>query len=380
MTEALEKAVLAKDASAVVSALAGLTEAQREAAREPLMIWLLAMGFDRGYLERLGTSITADSPEVLSRRKADGIVPMSRKNNNYDYEMGRIAWLAAYGLFDRDACQQSAAVPDYEAESAQILVDRRPPWLSEWLSSTTTLDEETSHRNIPVSFWCRLYAHGLVDDVNESWLTNACLQQLAESFSSAPEETQRVLKEVTAAVEAIYQFPQHDHELSLAKDWAPVVQFLGDKGLLDHARFLNRCLEHIYRLSNQTERNGSVILARAASQKAAKCPPETLAELQSHWVALLSDQQTTVAGFGLEQLVAVEKAKLLNVAEAVPELPQIFQHKAKNHATKTLKLLERLLKHPRTSIQHRLAARLRAPNQGRLRSTAGRFLEALCPR
>lgn len=344
MTEALEKAILAKDASAIVAALAGLTETQREAAREPLMIWLLAMGFDRGYLERLGTSIRADSPEVLSRRKADGIVPMSRKNNSYDYEMGRIAWLAAFGLFDRDACQRTGGVPDYEAESAKILADRRPQWLSQWLSSGTTLDEGRSYRNIPLSFWCRLYGHGLVDEVNESWLSTSCLEQLAESFSAAPEETQRVLKEVTAAVEAIYQFPQHDHQLSLAKDWVPVVQFLGGDGLLDHARFLNHCLEHIYRLSNQTQRNGSVMLARAASQKASKCPPATLAELQSHWVALLSDPQTTVAGFGLEQLVTVEKAKLLNVAEAVAELPQIFQHKAKNHATKTLKLLERLLK------------------------------------
>ena len=343
MTEALEKSILAKDPSAIVSALVGLTETQREAAREPLMIWLLAMGIDRGYLQRLGTSITADSSEVLTRRKADGIAPMSR-NDNYDYEMGRIAWLAAYGLFDRDACQQTGSVPHYEAESAQILADRRPPWFSQWLSSATTLDEDRSYRNISLSFWCRLYCLGLIDEVMESWLTTACLQELADSFGSAPEETQRVLKEVDAAVEAIYQFPQHDHHLSLAKDWVPVVQFLGGEGLLDHARFLNHCLEHIHRLSNQTERNGSVILARAASQNAAKCPPETLAELQSHWVGLLSDQQTTVAGFGLEQLVTVEKAKLLNVAEAVAELPQIFQHKAKNHATKTLKLLERLLK------------------------------------
>lgn len=342
MIEELQSAILAKDRGGVVQSLAGLSETDREALHEPLLILFLALGLDRGFVTFLNGEVNPDDPAVLAKRKADGIQPMSRRDRDYDYDLAKIAWLAGYGVVNRDACHFFPCVPDLEAESAQIMADRRPPWLGEWLTSFTKGGEESLHDNISVSFWSRLYAHGLVDRVDEDWVELAFSHNLPQSFASAPEATKLVLREVPSAVAAIYRLFENAYALFNAKEWTDVLQFAAQEGLLDHGRFLSRCMDSLYGDLNQTERNGCVVLARATSHRKAKCPPPVLAKFQSTWVSLLSDPQAAVAGFGLEQLVAVEKAGLLDATPAVAELPHIFQHKPKNHALKAIRLLDRL--------------------------------------
>lgn len=229
--EALEAAIRSKDPAGVVAAVADWNEEQREAARRPLAVLLLALGVDRAYLHLPAADLDPNGSEVAAKRKRDGIQPMSRKHKTYDYEMAYIAWLAAYGIADRSECERFSRVPDYEAESAQIMADRRPPWLDDWLEAGTSLEEERLDTSLLASFWSRLYQHKLVSKINEAWVKFVFSQQLPDAFDAAPEAVGLVMREVPAARDAVYQIPKETYQLTMAKSWVPVVEWLGKEKL-----------------------------------------------------------------------------------------------------------------------------------------------------
>ncbi|MGN6547496.1 MAG: DUF7824 domain-containing protein, partial [Aureliella sp.] len=342
MIEALESAILAKDSAAVVKALAGWDESERQGARKPLAVFLLALNMDRHVLKALEVSLDENSPEVQAKRQRDGIAPMSRAGSNYDYELFYIAWLGCYGVATFDFCEQFPCVPGYEAEAARIMADRRPEWFDRWLEAVTPTGRNRDTQGLEAAFWARLYQHGLVNHINEKWLKQAFVQQLPEAMTTAREATEHVLRNVEAARKTLYDLSRWPHQLSNANSWVPVVQWMGQEGLLDHKAFLRKLAEALHQPLKQNERNGCVILAKAAAAPAAGCKVDALVELQSHWIGLLSDQQAAVAGFGLDQLLTIEKAGRLSGDQVVHELASIFQHKPKTHAVKAIKMLERL--------------------------------------
>lgn len=343
MFETLEKSVLAKDPPAIVQTLSTWSEADREAARTPLAILLFAYGMDdRPFVQLLDVSTRADDPQVRKKRKRDRIVPMSRRDRTYDYDLSYIAWLACYGIAPESFCRRFPSTPDYEAESAQIMADRQPQWLQSWISELTKFDEEGYSSGIHASFWARLFHHGLIQTVDDRWVKHFFAQQLPQAFQSAREATENVLRNVAVARETLFDLPNQPYQLFSAKDWGPVAQWLVAEGLLEHKALLSMLTETLHQPLNQTERNGCVIIAKEIVKPKAKCKPEVIEELQSTWIGLLSDPQPVVAGFGLEQLITLKKHGRLDAQRAVDKIPAIFQLKPKGQAIKAVRLLSQI--------------------------------------
>tara|TARA_R110002073_G_scaffold80260_11_gene193496 strand:- start:13151 stop:16318 length:3168 start_codon:yes stop_codon:yes gene_type:complete len=338
----LQTAVLAKDSAAVVQTLSSCSETERQTAREPLAILLFALGIDSLFVQLLETNVTPDDPRIEQKRQTDGIRPMSARERNYDHKLHYMAWLASYGVAPESSFRRFVCTPDYEAESAQIMADRRPEWFDAWIDRLTEIDEEAASAGLTADFWCRLYQHGLIQTVKQDWIRHVFIHQLPDAFQNAREATQTVLQDVDAARNVIYDLPKWPLQLSVAKEWIPVIEWLGTAELLDHKAVLSMFAETLHEPLNQTERNGCVILSKAIIKPIAKSNPQIITELQSNWVGLLADPQAVVAGFALDQLITLEKHVLLDAKRALPKIPAIFQLKPKGHALKAVQLLSRI--------------------------------------
>lgn len=330
MIEALQDAILKKDPDAVVAALADQDENQRIAAIEPFNILMLALGFEDNVVQpcKLGLK----DPVVEEKRKQDGIILMTRKEKNIDYEMSYIAWLGSYGLQSLEACIRFSAVPDHEARAAQVMADRRPPWWDEWYAGVTGKDI-----GISALYWSLLYQHKLVTTEEFSKLRSSFATQLPDTLERDLEATKQVLHDIPACCDLVYSIPKLEFQLLEAGRWVPVIECMREEKLLDSKRLMKSLIKALHELLNQTERNGCLMLI-----KAAKADAKTLAEFQAEWAGFLSDSQAVVAGFAVDQLKIIEKAGLLDAREAVTALPGIFSHKPKKHAKTALDLLSRI--------------------------------------
>lgn len=344
MVEQLEAAVLAKDTSEIVRLLSTWSEEQREQARRPFAIFILAHGMDATLVSLLAPGIEASNSLVEHKREKDGIKPRSKSKGDYDYDLQYVAWLAAYGISGKNFCSRFLCTPDYEVESAQILADRRPAWLGLLLEKATKVSGEEPHYHSGIEpwFWARLYEHGLVQQIDQEWIARIFVRQLADCFKNAEEATKFVISRVVETRDALYKLTEWPWQLHRAKDWAPAIAWMASEGFLGHKKYLQILCQALDRPLNQTERNGCITLARAILSPAAKCPQKTAIELQDHWIALLRDSQATVAAFGLEQLLVLEKRKKLDVSQVVDTVPAIFQHKTKTHVIKGIDLLTRM--------------------------------------
>ena len=350
MIDQLEAAVLSKQSSAVVHELSSWTEDQRAAARYPFAIFMLAHGMEGNFVRLLDSAASADSVDVKEKRKKDNIKPTEkRRGSDYDYQLQYIAWLAAYGLGDQGFCNFFPRAPDYDAESAQIMADRRPSWLDQWLvEGTQYFEDEDEHRanhryEFDPWFWAQMFHLGLVkvDSVDQRWIANHFMRALPACMENAEEATKYTLENLTSHHDAVYNLPQWQFELHRAKDWVPVLTWMAQQKYIDHRKYAECLIAALHQPLNQTERNGCVLLAKAITGPEAKCPPQVLVKLQDHWRGLLGDSQASVAGFALDQLLALEKKGKLDYSSAVAQLPSIFQHKPKTHAVKAVKLLAR---------------------------------------
>ncbi|WP_372720021.1 DUF6493 family protein [Novipirellula sp.] len=338
----LQTAIHAKDTAAVVQTLSNCDEDDRDVARESLAILLFALGIDSLFVRLLETNVTPEDPRIEQKRQIDGIVPMSSRKRDYDHDLHYIAWLASYGVAPESSFRRFVCTPDYEAESAQIMADRRPEWGATWIDHITELDDDGASAGLTAAFWCRLYQHGLIQTVKQDWIQNVFIQQLPHAFQSACEATQTVLRDVEAARNVIYELPRWPYQLSVAKQWIPIIEWMAQADLLDHKAILTMFAATLHEPLNQTERNGCVILSKAIIKPIAKTNPKIISELQTSWIGLLADPQAAVAGFALEQLITLEKHGLLDAERAVPEIPVIFQLKPKGHALKAVQLLNRI--------------------------------------
>lgn len=328
--DALEAAILNKDPEAVVAALAEWDEQQREAAQEPFNVFVLAHGIEKKVTG--SCELTLDHPDVVAKRRRDGIVPMSRKDANYDYEMAWIADLARYGISGLDHCSRWVCVNDYPRQTAQIMADRRPPWLKQWFDRVTHRESD-----ITAGFLAFLYEHGLWSADDFGPVAKCFEWDLPGAIVTAPKATQKILRDIEACRELVYKTPSNERILFDASGWVPVIDWLSRQKLLDPSRLLDGVLDALHRPLNQTERNGAVILAKAIKAKGS-----VLAEHQPRWAGLVADSQPSVAGFAVQQLAKIQKAGLLDPHEAIAALPSIFSHKPKTHAKKAVEILAQI--------------------------------------
>lgn len=335
MIEALQDAILNKDPDAVVAAMADWDEDRRKAAIEPFNILMLALGFDNNVIQPCILGL--DDPQVKEKRERERIEQMFWRGKNladkkpYDYEMSYIAWLGRYGLESLEGCIHFPTVSNHQARAAQVMADRQPPWWDEWYAAL--VNKERNDDGISPEYWSLLYAFQKFTADDFPAVADQFMVDLPEAMKAAPEAIQRVLQEIPACRELVYSIPD-DVELI---PWTPVIEYLNQEKLLDSRRLLESRIEVLHRMSNQTQRNGCLML-----MKAAKADAKTLAEFQAEWGGFLSDSQAVVAGFAVEQLKKIEQAGLLDAREVVTALPGIFSHKPKKHAKTALDLLARI--------------------------------------
>ncbi len=351
--DSVQKAILSRDADAVVAAVATWDEEQRAAATGPLNVLMLSLGFERHV--SLPCELNVDSPEVVAKRKADCITPMSQRDKTFDYEMHYIAWLSRYAVGSLHECQKFSSVPDHEERSAQIMADRKPPWWRNWYSHVTG-----EHQSMTGSFWSLLYQRKMVHDQDFAAIASTFGGQMPETFANFPVAVQQVLREIPAARDLIYDMPTSNYNLSYAKSWVTVIQWLIAEELLDKPRLLTACISALDRTTNQTERNGCLILIKALN-----ADPKILATAQADWLRLVADNQAAVAGFAISQLQLLEKAKCIDAAKAIAVLPHAFRHAAKSHAVNAIKLLTRIAskKSLRCDATEAIAGGLLHPNK-----------------
>ncbi|MGV3485564.1 MAG: DUF6493 family protein, partial [Planctomycetaceae bacterium] len=276
--------------------------------------------------------LKVDSPEVIAKRSADGIKQMSQRYKTYDYEMWYIAWLARHAVASQQQCQQFCCVPDHEERSAQIMADRKPPWWQTWYAHVTG-----ENHSLSGSFWALLYQRNMVQSQDFPAMATVFLQQLPDAFDKFPVAIHQVLRDIPAARDLVYDVPTVEYNLFDAKSWVNVIEWFAAEGLLDKPRLLSACIAALDRGTNQTERNGCLILI-----KAMKADAKVVATKQADWLRLVADDQAAVAGFAISQLQLLEKAKCIHADEAVAVLPHAFRHSAKSHALSAVKLLTRL--------------------------------------
>ncbi|PQO28836.1 DUF6493 family protein [Blastopirellula marina] len=341
MIEALEAALLSKDVAQIVKALSTASEEERLAAQRPLKTLWLALGIDSTFLRDIHPDLNEGHPDVRKKRARYKLTPMVRDNNNYDYQLGNLARLAWFGIADQANCHVSTWRYEYEAESAQIMADRRPPWLDAWVSEMTKPD----WHNITSSFWVLLYQHGLISPADHNTL-QVCVagHGLPRAFELQREATQKALREIPEIVERIYNIPSDPQAHIIPKEWEPVISWLNAEGLLDSERLVAAALAALAEPLNQSERNCCVIFAKAAIGKPTPKSRKVSLAFQSQWIGMLSDAQAVVAGFALDHLLQIEKLGKLNASDVVVEIPSLFQHKPKGHARKAVALLGRLAK------------------------------------
>ena len=351
--DAVQRAILNKDGDGVVAAVAKWNEKQRAEAVAPLNLLMLALGFD-GHVTA-PCDLQLDSPEVIAKRKTDGITQMSYQKKNIDYAMKYIAWLARYAVASQKQCEQFPCVPDHVENSVQIMVDRQPPWWQAWYATVT--DE---HHTLDSGFWALLYHRKMFCAQDFSRIAPIFAQQLPDVFERYADVTQQILKEIPAARDLIHDVPAVDYNLFNAKPWLPVIEWAGSEGLIDKSRLLAACVSALDRTSNQTERNGALMLIKGINADA-----EILAGQQADWLRLVADDQPAVAGFAITQLQLLEKAKRIDAEGAIAVLPHAFKHSTKSHALNAVKLLSRLAmqKSLRRQATEAVAAGLMHPNK-----------------
>ena len=197
----LQTAILSKDADGVVAALANWSEHDRAAAIEPYNLLMTALGFDDEAIKPC--SFQPEDAVVKEKRKQLGIQRMSRQERNIDYDMVYVAWLAQYGIADLTAYGRFPCAPNNELLSAQIMADRRPPWFREWYASLTNSEEP----DLSPLFWSYLYQHDLVGADDFPSVALRFSAELPAAFTTDADAVQKVLREIPACCELIYQVP-----------------------------------------------------------------------------------------------------------------------------------------------------------------------------
>ncbi len=329
-TNELQKAILSKDPDGVVAVVRDWDESQRAAAIEPLDVFTLALGFEIGLSKT--SKFNLASPEVLAKRAADGITPMSHRDRNYDREMYWVAWLARYAIADVTEFRQIHGCPNHIERSVQIMADRNPPWWREWVESASSHAEAFEPR-----FWVLLYQHKMVTREDFIYVKSAFSSQLPEVMTECPEAVQVVLHEIPECWEMLYDVPWVANSRFPAKAWIPVIRWLQSNGYLDQQRLLRNCIAALDDKTNQTERNGCLMLMKAVKPNA-----DVFALFQSDWLRFVSDSQAVVAGFAVAELQRLEKAKRLDRAAAIATLPNLFRNPTKSHALNAVKLLSKI--------------------------------------
>ncbi|MBN1909144.1 MAG: hypothetical protein JW818_05340 [Pirellulales bacterium] len=337
----LEAAILAKDPDAVVDAMSGWTESQREEAWQPFNLFVLALGFKYHVLG--DCEWDRNHPYVVAKRERDGIAEMSDDmSDRYDYDMYYVAWLARFGLAGQEHWRNYGQPPEHRPQAARLLAQRNPPWFREWYDAVTTGES----LEITPDFWALLYEQGMAPADSIDRLAKALVIGLPETMKEQPEAMKKAIREIEASREPIYDVPKDRMGLFYAAGWTPVFEWLFSEDLLDRSRFLECVLDAFHEPLNQTERNGIIAFAKAANTDV-----KLLAEHQARWAGLVGDAQASVAGFAVEQLAKIHKAGLLDVEAVTAALPGIFSHKPKNHAKKAVDLLDQIAAEPASRRQ-----------------------------
>ena len=368
----LQTAILNKDPNAVVEILAAWDHEERKRQIEPFNVLMMALGLRYDVVGPC--ELTLDHPDVEAKRKSDGLVAMG--NANWDYDVVTVAELASFGLSTAVDIPRVSIPRKHIAATARIVADRRPIWWNKWYADAT-VETQTLRADIGADFWVSLYALGVVPAEDFDKVKGRLSADLLHAMESTPHQARKVLRDIEAARDVIYQLPQNESEVYCVDRWEATFAFLREEGLLDAPRLLKAAFNAISKYTSQSDRNGCLIYAKAAHADA-----KALATHESQLLAMVADDQALVAGYAVQQLKTIQDAGLLKDAKAaIGALPSIFFHKPKTHAKKAVEMLAKIAEdgNLRSSAMSAIVNALAHPNKDVQKAALAAFETHLRP-
>lgn len=346
MIDALETAILSGDRQQVVQVLASASEEERAAALRPVMIRWLALNQTLNASQYCDFNLHSDDPEVVTKRGEFEAKMVFDRNPRQGDSASGLVQLAWFGLTDLKHCRQEPYILRFEKECAQILADRSPPWLDQWIKEVERTKAPYKITPVPTIYWVALYEQGFLQQLDRRFVGREDHRLgLTPAYAENREATQRIFRELPQVLEQVYDVPGDSEEWMRREEWEPIIDWLVEENLLDRKRIVTNALNAMLSTPfRRAHRQHCFYIVNAAIRPSNAESIAVLATCQPQWFALLADAQAATSSWALEQLLLLEKNDKLDGANAVLELPQIFHHKSKPLAKKAVSFLGRLAK------------------------------------
>jgi len=285
--------------------------------------------------------------EHLSRRKGENY-------QNWNSRAVSNASLAVFALGPLSAVKKWQIRPSHEDRKAfrSIIVDRRPDWLDDWIAHE--MEAEWSQLEFPtIRSWVRdsIIAKPTADGYYRifAWhLMRTGFYGAKEDY--VPPLSKQLLDDpdLLDDIEGLFRvetnaFNTNSWLVKGAPDhhetWPQALIKLAEGGHYDRGKLLDLSLAGLQADIKQNQLSGYHKFFKQLA-------PETqeLATRQQALIALLCHPVGHVAKFAIDMLGKLESAKLLDDAQALRELPNVFSGEGKGNAMAALRLIEKVIK------------------------------------
>lgn len=221
----------------------------------------------------------------------------------------------------------------FEPAALQVLVDRRPAWIDDWVASKLA----GQWWEIRWTFLRSLIREG----VCEKPRSEGYIRLLAHSLPHAGEQSvSEWLLAEPDVLEDVWQFFQVDIGAFFEHSrWIAVFQVLADQGRLDRQRLLDASLRSLDNGFADASLKGYLNLFQTL-----KPTPAERAARQKRFLELLSHRASSVVAFALGQLEQLEQEHALDAEAFLASARSVFALKAKAQPKTALSLAAKIAK------------------------------------
>ena len=345
------------DREGLCRAMAPLDAAQREAlADDPLKLYLLADEvWGKVWFEEIDkASLAPDVARIINEMSAMEYA---------DWRLPRLtAGLAVLGLGRQKShlgTWFADDLRDMPQRVTQVLNDRRPPWLADWIKRESRPSSNVTIRGIvtwPVER-ALIRSGALPPDTSDGYIERFAgdLPGFVANSKDFEVTTDTLPKQPVTLVAALLADPELlTHEIwrlfevqTTAFDyswspWQPALCELIGQSQLDRRRMLEVSVRAMGAPFRPTARAGYVSFHVALNPTI-----DERAELVSEYLSLLANDSPLVAGAAIGAVEELAKAKRLNAEAFLNACSPLFRLAKKGPPSKALKLIKKLLKaHP----------------------------------
>ncbi|MFL5245722.1 MAG: DUF6493 family protein [Gemmataceae bacterium] len=326
----------------LVSALAGLTEAQRRKLSKSVVHLRKQISGEAAEVFKKYVAQAATG-EIDTRVSLESMSPLIAQRGDKAQRL-RLALIGVgpwgeAGRIRVRHMRSSWKPEDAESENLfRVMSDRKPDWLQKWVEAE--LDERVL---VDWSFVRRLVRAGLCERPQTE---NYILQMFSRLHSHGKTRKELLLEDSELLNWEIWQLFEQapvrgtilwDFEPSHANSWSGALRDLSAEGKLDRQRLLSASLSALLR--NLEARNTPWF---ATFHEVLEPSDEERQALQPKYLQLLSHPVPKVMGFALAALAGLAKAKRLDPSEFLEAVPAVFRSPSKTQPVAALRILARL--------------------------------------